>query len=291
MLRRTFDPRIRVELAEVDGVAGCAADAALLESVLLNIAINARDAMPDGGVLTASVALLPVLPRRLAERFGVPAERAGGYTAITVADTGCGMSSEIAARIFEPFFTTKAVGTGLGLSAAFAFVCQFRGAIDCSSAPGRGTRVTLYLPAVGPPTAAASDASPAIDGQLTDLDVMLVEDDLEVMAVEMAMLRAFGCSVRAYASAEHALGALRREPAPEIVISDISLGDGMRGTELADELGSNWPGVAVLLVSGHAPEAESGFAAGGTVPFLAKPFTRDALDAAMRQALRAAGGR
>jgi CheY-like chemotaxis protein len=285
MLRRTVDQRLHLEL-DPTPCPDCVADPVLLESALLNIALNARDAMPEGGTLSCRAAACEQLPGAVRADIAVGERPADGYVAISMRDTGSGMSQAVRERVFEPFFTTKEPGrgTGLGLSTAYGFVKQSAGAIVIESTPGIGTCVTLYLPrerrAVPRPTPPRLRSAEALRG----LDVMLVEDDLEVMAVTLSFLQHMGCTVRAYGSGEHALLALEREPPPALLLSDVALGTGLRGTELARTVRGGWPQVAVLLMSGHLPEPGEIDAAWAS-ELLAKPFSREQLGAAMLRAV------
>ncbi len=176
----------------------------------------------------------------------------GLLVAIAIADTGAGMSDAVKERAFEPFFTTKEVGrgTGLGLSTVYGFVKQSQGAIGPASEAGRGTTVTLYLPAdlarpAEPDVVVANTAIPV------GLKVLLVEDEPEVRAVAVRFLQAFGCEVTPCATAEQALVRLGQPGAFELLLTDIELGAGQRGTELAREARLAHPALAVLLVSGY----------------------------------------
>jgi PAS domain S-box-containing protein len=273
MLRRTLDQRIRIV---VDAAADCPpvlADPGQLESALLNIAINARDAMPGGGLLT----------------FAARAD--GDQVAIAVGDSGGGMSPEVRERAFEPFFTTKEKGrgTGLGLSTVYGFVMQSKGSVELDSVPGRGTTVTLRIPswraaaAAGVPSAAATELP-------RGLRVLLVEDDADVRQIVQAHLGALGCTVSCCANGEQALALLDADDgaAFDVLLSDIALGPGMRGTELARRAEQRCPGLAVLLMSGFAAEllqAERN----EPLPWelLRKPYGRDELARALARALAA----
>ncbi|MEF7612775.1 PAS domain S-box protein [Aquincola sp. MAHUQ-54] len=285
MLRRTLDQRIRIEvmLPDDDGLH-CLADRTQLESALLNVAINARDAMPDGGTLTFTAQVVDKLPEGVAQ----PEQAAPGtrYVAVAMRDTGSGMSEAVTERAFEPFFTTKEAGrgTGLGLSTVYGFVTQSRGAVALQSAPGRGTTVTVYLPqplAAGRPDGPAKTASSVPPG----LRVLVVEDELEVRAVTTRLLAAIGCDVTACATAEEALALLERGPRAQpfdLLLTDIALGRGMRGTALARQAGERWPALKVLLMSGYSTEMLDMPA---RWPLLRKPYSRDALAQALCDAL------
>ncbi len=286
MLRRTLDQRIRIE---VDAPAECPpvlADASQLESALLNIAINARDAMSDGGLLWFACREVPArspdLPAELAETEGT------SYVAIAVGDTGCGMSDEVKERAFEPFFTTKDAGrgTGLGLATVYGFAKQSKGAVALDSGPGRGTTITLFLPSE--PGAASLEAEPEGIAVLPrGLHVLLVEDDAEVRSVAQRFLVALGCTVTPCASAEQARHELKPESGLDLLITDIALGPGLRGTELAELARAALPGLPVLLMSGYASallDAPPGW------DLLRKPYTRAELGRAMARALAATRG-
>jgi PAS domain S-box-containing protein len=264
MLRRTLDQRVRIEVVAPaaqhdDPALRCHADPGQLESALLNIAINARDAMPEGGLLrfTAThAAQLPPDPAGAGADDENSAPAAAGYVALSVKDSGHGMSDEVKERAFEPFFTTKAAGrgTGLGLSTVYGFVKQSRGGIAIDSAPGAGTTVTLYIPAVATDSA-ADDEDAGVAGTVpAGLRVLLVEDDPEVRQVVQRFLQGLECRITACSSAEQALLALQGDQVFDLLLSDIALGPGMRGTELAHQAQASRPSMAVLLMSGFSEE-------------------------------------
>ncbi|MGA0610171.1 ATP-binding protein [Caldimonas sp. KR1-144] len=287
ILRRTLDERIRITLDVAPGCPPCLVDPGQLESALLNIAINARDAMPQGGTLRFTARAVGEAPP------GAGTERlaAGhpGYVAIAIGDTGAGMTDAVKQRAFEPFFTTKEIGrgTGLGLSTVFGFVEQSQGAVALDSTLGTGTTITLYLPK-------------HVDAEVESLDVatqasvprglrvLLVEDDAEVRAIAQSLLAAAGCETTAAASGEEAIALLallvaRDGRAPfDLLLTDIGLGTGMRGTELAVEVQRLSPAVPVLLVSGLSGEQ---LEAPVAWPLLHKPYGRAELAQAIAQAL------
>jgi len=256
MLRRTLDQRIRIE---IDAPASCPpvlADAGQLESALLNIAINARDAMPEGGTLRFSGRANAPLPPEVRRELEDPSAPDEQFVAIAIADTGTGMPDEIKERAFEPFFTTKEAGrgTGLGLSTVYGFVKQSKGAIAIDSAPGAGTTITLYIPRPWTPAASVDDDAQAGDSVPAGLKVLMVEDDPEVRAVVRTFLDALGCVVTACTSAEQALLVLTPDARFDLLLTDIALGAGMRGTQLAKEAQKRFPELAILLMSGFSAE-------------------------------------
>ena len=280
MLRRTLDQRIAIALDADEAL--CLADPVQLESALLNIAINARDAMPNGGTLAFTCRTVPALPPELLAEATEPS--GNGYVAITVTDTGTGMSDAVQERAFEPFFTTKDVGrgTGLGLSTVYGFAKQSRGAIGLRSTLGVGTAITLYLPQLGDEDdIEGGDADTG--GRLpTGVRVLLVEDDAEVRQVAQRFLQAMGCTVTPCANAEAALEVLDVDTAFDLLLSDIALGPGLRGTELALRVEQRLPTLPVLLMSGFSQEL-AGTSAGREL--LQKPYTRETLERAMVRVL------
>jgi len=287
MLRRTVDQRIRIEVQAEPGCPAALADAGQLESALLNIAINARDAMPGGGKLVFACNDVGSLPPELHGDFAPDERAASGYLSISITDNGAGMSEAVKERAFEPFFTTKESGrgTGLGLSTVYGFVKQSKGAITLESTPGTGTTATLYLPRHDA-APAAGEANTATQALPAKLRVMLVEDEPEVRAVALRFLAALDCVVASFANAEQALQGLTADAEFDLLLSDVALGTGMRGTELAREVRARRPGVAVLLVSGFSAELlDINQTAPASWELLAKPYSRGELQAAMTQAL------
>ena len=292
MLRRTLDQRIRIEVDAPEDCPPCMADAGQLESALLNIAINARDAMPNGGTLSFSGQLCHKLPPALHGDFGLQADQPDAYIAIAVSDTGEGMTETVKERAFEPFFTTKEVGrgTGLGLSTVYGFAKQSRGAITLDSTVGKGTTVTLYIPRYAEAEAELGDAGGGASSLPAGLKVLLVEDEPEVRAVALRFLSALGCVVTPCASAEQALPLLTPDAGYHLLLSDIALGPGMRGTELAREAQSRLPQLAILLMSGFSAELlDTSQTAPLSWELLAKPYSREELAHAMARALQAQG--
>jgi PAS domain S-box-containing protein len=289
MLRRTLDQHIRIEVKLAEDCPACLADPGQLESALLNIAINARDAMPHGGQLTFAAQPCPGLPASLRTEFELPDH---AFVAIAVSDTGSGMPESVKERAFEPFFTTKDAGrgTGLGLSTVYGFVRQSQGAITLDSTPGEGTTVTLYLPLHADPPAPADEGAGAAGEIPAGLKVLLVEDEPEVRAVAVRFLASLGCEVTPCASAEQALPLLTPSAPFQLLLTDIALGPGLRGTELAREAQARLPGLAILLMSGFSAELlDTSQSAPLSWELLAKPYSREALAHAIGRALQAAG--
>jgi CheY-like chemotaxis protein len=252
----------------------------LLDQVLLNLVVNARDAMPQGGVLRLRTAAAS--PVRTAAGPGAPA------ALLEVEDTGSGMSSEVAAHAVEPFYTTKpgSAGPGLGLSTVYGIVRQMGGRLEISSGPGVGTRVRIELPlaAERPAARAAGEARVAPRGR--GETVLVVEDEATVRRLATELLASKGYRVIEAGSAEDALAVFDRAAnGVDLMLSDVVL-PGIDGVELARRLRRSDPGLPVLYMTGYAPEtlAERGLG-GDDAPVLEKPFTPAQLLVAVRSVL------
>ncbi|HEX6704841.1 MAG TPA: PAS domain S-box protein [Albitalea sp.] len=280
MLRRTLDQRIRIE---VDVPAACPpvqADPGQLESALLNIAINARDAMPEGGALRFHAEPCSALPSEVRNDLDDPSAPEDGFVAISITDTGSGMPDEVKERAFEPFFTTKDAGrgTGLGLSTVYGFVKQSKGAIAIASAPGAGTTVTLYIPRPWSTTAPPAEDAGVGAAVPPGLHVLMVEDDAEVRAVVRTFLDTMACKVTTATSGEQALLALGPDARFDLLLTDIALGAGMRGTQLAAIAQERFPKMAILLMSGFSAELlNADRESPASWELLRKPYTREEL--------------
>ena len=289
MLRRTLDQHVRIVVEVGADCPAALADPVQLEAALLNIAINARDAMPDGGVLRFVAVAADELPAAVALELGDLRAPGSGFVAIAISDSGIGMSDDVKERAFEPFFTTKTAGrgTGLGLSTVHGFVKQSKGAVRLESSPGEGTTVSLYIPRLFEAPAGAIDDSRSIDRLPQGLRVLLVEDDPEVCAVARRFFEGFGSVVTSAPNGEHALLVLGLTSRFDLLVSDIALGSGMRGTELAGQVQQHLPDIKVLLMSGYSADLLD---ADRTSPpaweLLRKPFSREEL---VRAAARVLG--
>jgi len=287
MLRRTLDQRITIEVEVAAPCPAVLADPGQLEAALLNIAINARDAMPNGGSLRFRAEVSTELPAGMEDIADNAEPIRLGFVAISIADTGIGMSEEVKERAFEPFFTTKAPGrgTGLGLSTVYGFVKQSRGALHVESEPGAGTTLTLYLPVQETAADEPIESGPA-QAIPAGLGVLLVEDDPEVRAVIRKFLDGFGCRVTEAASGEQALLQLSGDFA--LLLSDIALGAGIRCTELAQRVAELSPHTAILLMSGFSSELlEADRDSPPSWELLPKPCSREELAAAIAKVLGA----
>jgi PAS domain S-box-containing protein len=243
-------------------------DVGQLELALLNIGLNARDAMPDGGTLTLR-----------ARSDGGPINGRGGtYVVIDLIDTGAGMPEEVQARAFEPFFTTKDVGrgSGLGLSQAYGFAKQSGGMLTLESAPGKGSKVSLHLPKAEDGASRPSFQQPTMrpregNGSAT---VLLVEDDTGVAELALGMLQDAGYKVKTAGNAADALKVLREGGQIDLVFSDIMMPGGMNGAELARVVRGEFPSIFILLTTGYADAAAQ---ATREFPLIRKPYGREVL--------------
>ena len=294
LLERTLGGTIYVRTVLQDGLWPAMVDPTQLEMALLNLAINARDAMPDGGTVTISTA---TVARNRAARgvgdTGVPPPPAdlppGDYVGVSVRDTGTGMPEEVAARAFEPFFTTKAVGhgTGLGLSMVHGLAAQSGGGIRLDSRPGRGTAVTLYLPRAAQAEGEGGHAPAAAPAAVepSSACVLLVEDDALVRQTTSAFLKQAGVRVLEALGTAEALELLTRPTVVDLLITDFAM-PGMNGLELSRAARAIRPNLPVVLVSGYADSgalAAEALDPGSRV--LTKPFKPDQLLATIRNML------
>ncbi|HVH75537.1 MAG TPA: CHASE domain-containing protein [Stellaceae bacterium] len=259
------------------------ADSAEFELALLNIGVNARDAMPAGGRFAVTARNISLSPGE-----GQGDGLAGDFVEVTLSDSGVGMEPEIRARAFEPYFTTKAVGlgSGLGLSQVYGFARQSGGSASIVSTPGGGTAIRLYLPrASTPPAATPAAVSPPETPAPPAAQVLLVEDDPEVAEVTVELLRDLGYEAATAANGRAALELLAREPSIALVLSDIVMPGGTSGIELARHLRRHRPQLPVVLLTGHSRSAAQLVAEGFAL--LEKPYRRDELAAAIGAAIEA----
>jgi PAS domain S-box-containing protein len=283
ILRASVPARIEI-LSSTRGTARPAcADPAQFEMALLNLALNARDAIPGAGEIRFGSDVCTIGSVE-AETLKI---RRGRYVRVRVSDTGAGMTREQREHIFEPFFTSKGegVGAGLGLTMVYAFVRQSNGAIRVDSEPGRGSAFTLLLPvaeerAEDVPARPAGRREPRPEAGVTRGLVLLVEDDPDVRRIVRRQLASLGYPVLEAEGAREALGLVERVEGIRVVLSDIGLPGGMSGTELAREVRARLPGVGVLLMTGHAMVDARG-SGEGELPVLRKPIEPETLAAAL----------
>jgi len=283
MLRRLIGEDIDLAVRPGPDLGHVSADPGQLEQVIVNLVVNARDAMPQGGQLTLETANIE-LDARYARQH--PGAQPGSYVMLAVSDTGVGMDAEIQARVFEPFFTTKepGKGTGLGLSTVYGIVKQSDGYISLSSEPGRGTTFRIYLPRV--------EAPAATEGQVVSTPprgsetILLVEDEDEVRALAREVLEQSGYTVLAASGPAEALGIVERHADPiHLILTDVVMPH-MSGPQLVKDIAPLRPGIKVLYMSGYTADAiaQHGILDPGT-SLLQKPFVAHALARKVREVL------
>ena len=285
MIRRSLPSTITVSTASRDVDLRALVDPNQLESALLNLALNARDAMPNGGELRIECSLECIEGAAAADLELPP----GCYVQITVADNGTGMDGATLARVFEPFFTTKkfGLGSGLGMAMVYGFIKQSGGGVRIRSRQAVGTTVSLLLPQAPRAAAAGEPALLASVARLRPLEgrlVLLVEDDDKVRDVVRKQLSALGCAVLEAESGHEAADMVENIPAIAIVLSDIVMPGGMDGRALARFVRRFRPELPVLLMSGYADKAATGLE-DSALPVLAKPFTPELLLEALHAAI------
>jgi signal transduction histidine kinase/ActR/RegA family two-component response regulator len=290
LIQRSVGPSIRLDTVLSDQPCIALCDPNQLESAVLNLAINARDAMPHGGQLTIGVALSHADNAGKDIDEGMPAAggEVGDQVVLTVSDTGIGMSPDTLARAFDPFFTTKppGQGTGLGLSMVYGFIKQSGGHVTIDSNQGHGTSVRLYLPLhPGKVDAAAGpDAPPERDAMRAEspASVLVVDDEPEVRKTAGEMLQELGYACTAVASGDECLTILRTAQQVDLLITDVGLAGNMDGWRLADEACKLRPGLKVLFITGYAENAAAKDMHSRNADILAKPFTMDTFAAKVR---------
>ncbi|MEQ9558260.1 MAG: transporter substrate-binding domain-containing protein [Rhodospirillales bacterium] len=294
LLRRALGETVDLKIEPLSGLWFATIDRHQFENALLNLAINARDAMPGGGTLTITAANVDV-DEPLARTFedGIPGE----YVKVTVSDTGTGMTPEVREKVFEPFFTTKDVGkgSGLGLSMVYGFVKQSKGQITLTSEAGAGTQIDLYLPRAltipaaevpTPPPTAAPVSPAAANG---DTRILVVEDEEILREVPVLILRGQGYDVVEAKDGKEALGHLSDGPRFDLLFTDLVLPGGISGTEIAEQAESLQPGIKVLYTTGYADNPAANHRPfGPDDAVIAKPYRKADLVAKVREILNGA---
>jgi PAS domain S-box-containing protein len=285
LMRRTLGEHVEIRLAQEGSTWSATVDPNQLENAVVNLAVNARDAMPNGGKLTIEIANAEIDAERTADAEIAP----GQYVTVSVTDEGSGMPPEIVARAFEPFFTTKDVGkgTGLGLSMVYGFVKQSGGHVTIDSKVGRGTVVTLYLPRSMAVEAQAQPAAPIVRELPSGTETILfVEDDAMVRQHTGRQIVSLGYDVVTAENAAEALAHVEKGCVPDLLFTDVVMPGGTNGRQLALKLRERWPDLRVLYTSGYAHGRLT--IDGESVPtkyVLGKPYRRSDLAAKLREVL------
>jgi len=282
MLARSLRGDIEIRLVPPRRPCLVKVDPSEFELALLNLAVNARDAMPTGGTLT--IAAKPILLRGKAGEEGL----SGDFVAVRVADTGTGIAPEVLPRVFEPYFTTKEIGkgTGLGLSQVYGFARQSGGATIITSTVKRGTAITLFLPRSFEQPAEPREPAAASGAIMPAGTVLLVEDNVEVVEVARGYFADLNFRIKEAASAQDGLDLIERDRDVDVVFSDILMPGGLNGLELAKLVRRRFPRVVVLLTTGYSSSAQQAVREGFEV--LQKPYDLAALERALLAAHKAA---
>jgi signal transduction histidine kinase len=276
MLRSSLGEQVHLEIGLDAGLWPALADANQFENAILNLAINARDAMPDGGQLNVTTrnAIVEATDPTLREN-----ELPGSYVVVKVSDSGSGMAPDVVEKVFEPFFTTKAIGqgTGLGLSMIYGFVRQSGGYVRIESEAGKGTTVAIFLPRASVDAAPSEPDHSRLSPQGGGKTVLVVEDDATVRLLVIEVLEELGYLHYQAADAKEALAMINSASKIDLLVSDVGLPD-MNGRQLAGLAQEARPGLKVLLVTGYAEKAKDRAEfLGADMDILLKPFTLDTL--------------
>ena len=284
LIRRAVGEDCEVKLVADNQLWPCYVDPAQLETALLNLTLNGRDAMPNGGMLQIELRNVNL------EENAVAGVSSGAYIKLSVTDTGCGMAPETLDRVFEPFFTTKEVGkgTGLGLSMVYGFVRQSGGHVAIESGVGLGTTVSLYLPKSTQAPERAADNVKMQDVPTGSGRVLVTEDDADVLDVTSAMLRELGYHVVCARNGAEAIQILTSGNRFDLLFSDVVMPQGITGIELAREAKRLCDGIKILLTSGNAADVLARYGAEDEFPIIGKPFRRADLAQYLRLVMRAA---
>ncbi len=286
MLRRLIRESIVIEATCAPDLPRIRVDAALFENALLNLAINARDAMPDGGRLDFTVQRAQVGAHDVPTGIELSP---GSYVRITVRDSGVGMSRDVLERACEPFFTTKTVGqgTGLGLSMVYGFMRQSGGNMALESAPGRGTAVRLYFPAVAAPASSASTAGVAqlVAMPARNAVVLVVEDDPDVRRDCVRGLQGLGYATLEASNGPEAIAAFAQAPRLDVLVTDVVMPGDMNGPAVAAAMRAHHPRIKVIYMSGYHGDRLASEPSRDGYTLLNKPFRMQELRAVMERVL------
>jgi CheY-like chemotaxis protein len=290
MLQRLLGEDIALELDAPPYISLVQGDTGMIEQILMNLAVNARDAMPRGGTLAISTSTVTIDEAYAQVQ---PEARPGLFVWLRVSDTGCGMDEATMQRIFEPFFTTKEVGkgTGLGLATVYGIVKQHGGWIEVASEVGKGTSFNVFFPATGEPIvglqAETTEAVEAVRGGKET--ILVVEDEPVLRDLAHVILRDCGYEVLEAGTGSEALRVWNtRQGEVDLLLTDMVMPDGMSGMELAQRLRDAHPELKIIFASGYSmEELDTGFVREGHALFLQKPYTHVTLPKAVRECLDA----
>jgi len=280
LLGRTLGATIKIVTATNDNAGIAFVDPAALEAAVLNVALNARDAMPQGGTLTIRTSRADVTGPQTTDDDPKP----GTYAVLALQDTGSGMSADVMARVFEPFFTTKSGsrGTGLGLSMVYGYAKQSGGTVNIASEVGRGTTVSIFLPHAGVEERGAAVIAAPASAPSVARTILVVEDETDVRNIVRRQLESLGHTVLVAEAATEALLLLRGPAAPDVLVTDVVLGKGLDGIELAIAARAARPNLPVVFMSGYTAVTDSQKRIRDTgAPLLSKPFTTEQLERAI----------
>ncbi|MFL6671688.1 MAG: histidine kinase famiy protein [Massilia sp.] len=282
MLVRTLGDNVELRLDLRPGLPSCTLDPTHLEMALLNVLINSRDAMPEGGQVMVTTSIMR--DSECAASHQLPP---GNYAVICIQDTGEGMTAEVARRATEPFFTTKGPGTGLGLAMVHGFVQQSQGRLELDSEPGHGTTVRMIFPIADPPPHEAGPAGPTVDEAAGGKPcILVVEDNDDVRELAQGVLALAGYGVRTAPSGEYALTLLEQDLAIDLLFTDVIMPGGMDGLQLVERARQLRPGMPALLTTGYMDELQSKAGRAEALDVLAKPYQHAELLERVRTALQ-----
>jgi CheY-like chemotaxis protein len=287
MLGRLLGEQVVIEFTPLKNLPLIKGDPGMIEQVIMNLCVNARDAMPRGGVLTITAEEVEIKADAILKNHEA---RQGQFVRLAVADTGCGMDEQTRARIFEPFFTTKEVGkgTGLGLATVFGIAKQHDGWVEVETRVGIGSTFSVYLPA-RPELAVKSSSNPQSIVAGGDETILVVEDDAQVRRLTAAVLKRKGYTVLEAGNGPEAIEQWSNNGAKiDLLFSDMVMPGGLSGLDLARKMRGEKPGLGVILFSGYSPDLAAARAAGEKgLMYLPKPCSQELLVKTVRQCLDA----
>jgi PAS domain S-box-containing protein len=290
MLGRLLGEDVTLELNYSPSPATVEADSGMMEQVLLNLAVNSRDAMPRGGKLAIRIAVVSVDPAHVELH---PDARVGNFVCVSTSDTGCGIPKENLSRIFEPFFTTKEIGkgTGLGLATVYGIVKQHQGWIEVQSTLGKGTTFGIYIPFTGSATVDIDKPATQIKVKGGSETILLVEDEPPVRELVASVLQNYGYNILQAGSGQEAVGVWSEHKEKiNLLLTDLVMPGNMNGHELAEKLRGERSGLKVIFTSGYSADIVSkDFKLDASLNFLQKPYHPNALALTVRRCLDGKG--